>query len=59
MSRNNIILDASYYGYLWSKVFSSDMFELFEKKGIMSAEIGKHYRDKVLAPGGNHFYIFI
>ena len=33
-------------------MFSSDMFELFEKKGIMNPEVGQAYRTKVLQPGG-------
>jgi Zn-dependent oligopeptidase len=45
--------DASYYGYLWSKVFSADLFEQFSQKGVMSAELGKRYREMILQPGGS------
>jgi thimet oligopeptidase len=45
--------DAGYYGYLWAKVFGDDMFSRFEADGILSPEVGRDYRDKVLAPGGS------
>jgi thimet oligopeptidase len=44
---------ASYYGYLWSKVYAEDMFSVFEKTGILNPATGKRYRDIILAKGGS------
>ncbi len=43
--------DAGYYGYLWAEVFADDMFSLFTQKGVMDAELGRRYREAILAPG--------
>ena len=43
---------ASYYGYAWARVFSADMFSVFNKEGILNPEVGKRFRDVVLAKGG-------
>jgi thimet oligopeptidase len=48
--------DASYYGYLWSKVFAADLFSQFESN-ILSPELGKKYRDIILARGGSRYVI--
>ena len=44
---------ASYYGYLWSKVYAEDMFSVFEKTGVLNPVTGKRYRDIILAKGGS------
>jgi Zn-dependent oligopeptidase len=43
--------DAGYYGYQWAKVYGDDMFSVFAKEGILSPEVGRRYRNEVLARG--------
>ncbi len=43
--------DAGYYGYLWSRVYTADMFTKFEKGGILNPKIGEEYKKWILEPG--------
>jgi thimet oligopeptidase len=44
---------ASYYGYLWSKVYAQDMFSIFDEKGILDTTTGIRYRDIILSSGSS------
>ena len=46
--------DAGYYGYLYSQVFSADMFHTKFKENPMDAEQGRRYRQLVLEKGGSN-----
>lgn len=45
---------SKYYGYLWSLVYSCDMYSEFEKKGALSPVMGERYRKEVLSKGGSN-----
>lgn len=44
--------ESGYYGYLWSEVYSADLFVAFGGK-LMDPETGLRYRKTILAPGGS------
>ncbi|KAI9323370.1 hypothetical protein BX666DRAFT_2116999 [Dichotomocladium elegans] len=45
--------DAGYYGYMWSKVFSSDMFYTKFESDTLSSETGYAYRKCILEKGSS------
>ncbi|KAK4050222.1 metalloendopeptidase [Microbotryomycetes sp. JL201] len=44
---------SGYYGYLYSQVFSADMYDTVFKQDPMSPESGIRYRREILEPGGS------
>lgn len=45
--------ESGYYGYLWSKVYSADMYEGGFKGDPLNSDLGYKYRKSILAPGGS------
>lgn len=45
--------DAGYYSYMWSKVYSSDMFTRFKKEGLLNSHTGGNYRRWILEKGSS------
>lgn len=46
--------DVGYYGYLWSQVYSADMFRSrFAREGLLNPQTGQDYRREILLPGGS------
>jgi oligopeptidase A len=45
--------DAGYYGYLWSKIYGDDMFAAFDEAGVLDPDVGRRYRQEILATGGS------
>lgn len=44
---------AKYYGYMWAKVFSCDLFEKIKENGLLNPKIGQEYLETVIVPGGS------
>ncbi|MBF0548478.1 MAG: Zn-dependent oligopeptidase [Candidatus Riflebacteria bacterium] len=43
--------DAGYYGYLWARAISSDLFSVFDKYGVIDPKTGEIYRKLILSVG--------
>lgn len=42
---------AGYYGYMWAKVYSEDIFSVFKNAGVFNTNLGEKLRNDILSMG--------